>query len=184
MTRRCWNGRRGGARCFALLLLLSALATALVACGSSEPESSSDRPSAQAIVAAFNGSPGNGEGGGGTDGEVRTSEGGSVSIQVSWENAGRAVGALSFSVVMDTHSGNLDGYDLGRLAVLRNDRGQEVTAELWDSAPGGHHRTGTLLFPDMDSAGNPVVGPEVAAVELLIRDVAGVKERVLRWEIS
>jgi hypothetical protein len=184
LTQGFWGGKRVAGRSAVTLLLLSALAVALTACGSREPAPSNDRPSVQAIVAALTESSGSDDAGAETGGEVRTSEGGKVSVQVIWENAGVAGGPLSFSVVMDTHSVDLDGYDLGRLAVLRNDRGQEVKPEQWDSAPGGHHRTGMLLFSGKDSAGNPVLGPEVKALELLIRDVAGVKERVLRWEVS
>jgi hypothetical protein len=167
-----------------MLLLLSAAVVVLAACSSREPAPSSDRPPVQAIVAALSESSGSDDAEIRRGGEVRVSQGGRVEIRVSWESAGAPGDPLSFSVVMDTHSVNLDGYDLGMLAVLRNDRGQEVSPELWDAPPGGHHRSGTLLFPSSDSAGNPIVGPEVKALELLIRDVAGVEERALRWEVS
>lgn len=113
---------------------------------------------------------------------TQKSDGGSVTIGATWQNPQEAEGRVLFSIVMDTHSGNLDGYDLGRLASLRNDKGQEVKAERWESPPGGHHREGTLAFPSKDSSGNPILGAK--ALEMVIRDVAGVKERVLRWEIS
>jgi hypothetical protein len=183
LTQGYWGSRRAVSRFAAMLLLLLASVVVPTACGSSERAPSSDRPSVQAIAAALAESSGSGDAGAKT-GEVRTSEGGRVTIQVSWENGGATGAPLAFSVVMDTHSVDLDGYDLGRLAVLRNDRGQEVKPQRWDAPPGGHHRSGTLLFPERDSAGNPMVGPEVKAMELLIRDVAGVEERVLRWEAS
>ena len=52
-------------------------------------------------------------------------------------------------VVINTHSVELN-YDLTQLAVLRTDRGDEVTPLQWDGAQGGHHVNGTLYFPAMD----------------------------------
>jgi hypothetical protein len=85
---------------------------------------------------------------------------------------------------MNTHSVNLDGYDFGKLAVLRNDAGQEVQPQGWDAPAGDHHRSGSLTFPPRDTSGQPMVGPGTRFLELVIHDVAGVKERVLRWEAS
>jgi hypothetical protein len=63
--------------------------------------------------------------------------------------------------------------------VLRDDAGNEYRPSSWDSAPGGHHRQGTLTFPIPDSLGQG----KARYIEMVIRDVAGVKERVLRWEL-
>jgi hypothetical protein len=114
---------------------------------------------------------------------TKQNQGGNVTVAVTWKNPSDATGSLTFSVVMDTHSVNLDGYDLSQLAVLRNERGQEVKAERWDAPSGGHHRSGTLAFPGKDGSGTPILGSGSKAVELVIRDVAGVNERVLRWEL-
>lgn len=89
-----------------------------------------------------------------------------------------------FSVVTDTHAVSLDGFDLAKLAVLRNDLGQEVRPPVWDAPPGDHHRSGSLAFPASDGSGKPVVGPTTKRLELVIRDVSGVKERVLKWEVA
>ena len=52
---------------------------------------------------------------------MQTNEGGQITIKVTWRrNAGPV-----FSVEMDTHVVNLDGYDLRQLAVLRTGQGQE-----------------------------------------------------------
>ncbi len=101
-----------------------------------------------------------------------------MTIEVTWQ--GPHAG-LNFEVAMNTHSVNLDGYDLAELAVLRTDRGQEVRPSRWDAPAGGHHRRGTLTFPDRTPDGRPVIGPDTAWVELIIRDVAGVPQRVFRW---
>ncbi len=119
----------------------------------------------------------------GTAGLNQTNQGGSVTIEATWENPSAGDTApVRFAIVMDTHSVDLDGYDLGQLALLRNDQGTEVTPETWEAAPGGHHRPGRLTFPQT-SGGQPIVGPQTTRIELIVRDVAGVKERSLQWEV-
>jgi hypothetical protein len=83
--------------------------------------------------------------------------------------------ALHFQVAMNTHWVELD-YDLTRLAVLRTDRGDEVTPLRWDGSRGGHHVSGILYFPAVNLE-------DVHWIELVIRDVAGVPERDFRWEL-
>lgn len=111
-------------------------------------------------------------------GATRTSEGGQVTIAATWQgpNAGPV-----FRVVLDTHTVNLDGYDLIQLAVLRTAEGREVPPSGWDAPQGGHHREGTLIFPSTAPDGSPTIGSPTGAFELVIRDVAGVPERTFRW---
>jgi hypothetical protein len=110
---------------------------------------------------------------------TQTSTGGQVTLKAAW---GGASAGPTFDVAMDTHAVDLDGYDLAQLAVLRVD-GREARPTSWDAPKGGHHRQGTLRFPATGADGAPLVGPDSRAVELIIRDVAGVPERVLRWEL-
>ena len=76
---------------------------------------------------------------------------------------------------MDTHSVDLDAVDLKKQAVLRDDKGGEYKAVDWNAAMGGHHRSGKLVFAHPDKTSK--------TFELVIRDVAGVAERVLRWQV-
>lgn len=123
-------------------------------------------------------------GGPASNNRLQKSEGGSVTIEVTWENQQTSGNALEFAVVMDTHSVDLDRYDLSKLATLRNDNGQEVTATAWQGPPGGgHHRSGKLFFP-ASSAAKPLIDPDTKYLELTIRDIANVKERVLRWNLE
>jgi hypothetical protein len=101
-----------------------------------------------------------------------------VAITVKWQ--GERSGVLMFEAAMDTHSVNLDQYDLGELAVLRDDGGAEYRPASWRSAPGGHHRSGTLTFPVPASLSEG----KAKYVEMIIRDVADVKERVLKWTLE
>ncbi len=111
------------------------------------------------------------------NGLVQSNTGGAVTIDVEWVKTGD--GSLIFNVSMNTHSVDLDRYDLGKLAVLRDSAGNEYHPVSWDSATGGHHRQGTLAFPVPDSLSQG----KARYVEMVIRDVAGIEERALKWEL-
>ena len=111
---------------------------------------------------------------------TQISEGGEVTVAVTWE--GRSAGPV-FDVAMDTHSVDLDGYDLRQLAVLRTDGGEEARPSGWNAPKGGHHREGTLSFPEKYPNGSPVMGPDTHEIELIIHDVAGVPERRFEWKL-
>ncbi|MBI4296610.1 MAG: hypothetical protein HY667_05795 [Chloroflexi bacterium] len=112
-----------------------------------------------------------------SNGLVQSNEGGAVTIAVKW--LGQRNGSLVFQVSMDTHSVDLDGYDLGKLSVLRDDAGQEYLPIFWQSAAGGHHRSGTLTF----SVPGFLEQNAGKSIYMVIRDVAGVAERDFRWEL-
>ncbi len=113
------------------------------------------------------------------NGPVQATTMGAVTIDVEWVKTQAEPNSLTFNVAMDTHSVNLDQYDLSKLAVLRDDSGQEYRPLSWDSAPGGHHRQGRLTFTYPDS----LKQGKTKYLEMVIRNIAGVAERVLRWEL-
>lgn len=117
------------------------------------------------------GSPSTAEGG-----STQTSEGGEVTVVVRWD--GPAAGA-AFDVKLDTHSVDLAGLDLSN-ALLRNDRGEVLSAQPW-AAPGGeHHREGTLTF-----AGDATRFLSGARwVELVLTGIGETAQRTLRWTIA
>jgi hypothetical protein len=88
---------------------------------------------------------------------------------------------LTFAVILDTHVVNLDAYDLLELAVVRTVDEREIAPLQWDAPPGGHHREGTLRFPLISQDGVAVLESGSGGVALVIRDMAGVPERVLEW---
>jgi hypothetical protein len=114
-----------------------------------------------------------------TAGLTRVSEGGQVTVKATW--AGPTAG-LVFTIVLDTHAVDLDGYDLAQLAALRVNGGPSLAPVGWDAPPGGHHREGTLTFP-AEQAGKPVIDAQTRSIELIVRDMAGVPERVLTWQL-
>jgi hypothetical protein len=99
-----------------------------------------------------------------------------VVVEVIPLNLDQPETTLHFQVSLNTHSVELD-YDLTQLAVLRTDRGDEVTPLRWDGSRGGHHVSGVLYFPAVNLEG-------AQWIELVIREVAGVPERSFRWELE
>jgi hypothetical protein len=92
--------------------------------------------------------------------------------------------SLAFAVTLDAHSGDLGSLDITKLASLRDAQGREQAPSGWeDTSRGPHHREGVLLFPRLDANGNPVLRDDADVMEVVIRDVARVKERLFRWEL-
>ena len=85
--------------------------------------------------------------------------------------------ATAIKLVLDTHSVNLDGYELDAIAALRDDAGKTYPVVAVEQASGGgHHRQAVLQFGK--------VSAEAKTVELIVKDVAGVKERIFRWSVT
>ena len=83
----------------------------------------------------------------------------------------------AIKLVLDTHSANLDGYKLDEIAILQDDTGKSYPVVAVEQASGGgHHRQAVLRFGK--------VSPEAKTVELLVKDVAGVKERIFKWSVA
>ncbi|MBF6606320.1 MAG: hypothetical protein IVW53_12130 [Chloroflexi bacterium] len=109
-------------------------------------------------------------------GMTKSSEGGQVTVEATW--GGPAVGA-TFDIRLDTHSVDLDALDLAA-AVLRNDRGETLTARPWAAAKGGHHREGALTF----GGDTPRFLAGARWIELNLVGVGTVPERTFRWTIG
>lgn len=107
---------------------------------------------------------------------TRTSKGGQVTITVMWAGP---TSAVSFDVALDTHSVDLDGLDLTN-AILRNDRGETMSAGPWSAPKGGHHREGTLTF-NGDSA---LFLERSHWIELEFSGIGDGPARTLRWDLG
>jgi hypothetical protein len=98
-----------------------------------------------------------------------------VSVDVTPINLGTGSATLDFEVAFNTHSVNLS-FDPAAISVLRDSAGREYPAVAWEgSGPGGHHRSGVLRFPPPEQA--------TKFIEVVIRGVAGVPERVFHWDL-
>ncbi len=108
--------------------------------------------------------------------EARKSDAAGVRVVVTPKLPDSNAAVWEFEVVMDTHSKPLDT-DFAQAAVLTDDTGRSFVPLAWQGdPPGGHHRKGILRFPL--PAGKP------KAVELKIKGIGGVAERVFGWELD
>ena len=82
---------------------------------------------------------------------------------------------LKFEVKLDTHTVNLDTFSFEKNIILRDDKGKTYKPSSSEISGSGHHREAEVRFK------NP---GKVKSVELLVKDVAGVKETVLKWDIQ
>jgi hypothetical protein len=106
-------------------------------------------------------------------GALQTVSGGGVTIRVTYLNP-RNNEDPRFQVVLDTHSVNLGSYDLKALSVLRDEGGKNYVPSGVERKGSGHHREIVLTFPKP--------GPEAKRLELVIKEIAGVKERSFIWD--
>ncbi|HEU0020812.1 MAG TPA: hypothetical protein VFR55_03960 [Dehalococcoidia bacterium] len=88
-----------------------------------------------------------------------------------------------FVVQLDTHSVDLTGLDLVDLTMLRDGQGREFKPVAWQGlSEDSHHRSGLLVFSSQDAGGPLLSNHNSRPLELVLRDVAGVKKRMLRWD--
>jgi hypothetical protein len=80
-------------------------------------------------------------------------------------------------VVLDTHSVNLDGYRFEEIVRLRDGKGSELTPTAVENPQGGgHHRSATARFAWPE--------PRPKALDLVVKGVAGVPERLFQWTLE
>ena len=80
-----------------------------------------------------------------------------------------------FEIEFNTHSVELD-FDISRIALLTDEAGNSDTSSTWEgSPPGGHHRSGALIFTA------PLI--QTKAVNLTIRHISGVSKREFTWQL-
>lgn len=110
----------------------------------------------------------------------RVDDKGSVEVVVVYLNplGKRNDNQQSFEIILDTHSDDLSRYKLVELSTLKIEGGSEIKASAWEKpGGGGHHVSGTIIFdvPTFSSANY---------IELVVKNVGGVEERVFRWDLS
>ena len=108
-------------------------------------------------------------------GEKQSIPGGGVTVDVTFLKD-RGDGP-AFKVVLDTHSVNLDGYRFEEIVRLRDGKGGELPPTAVEGATGsGHHREATVRFAWPD--------PKPRTLELVVKGVAGVPERLFQWTLE
>ncbi|MCL4394266.1 MAG: hypothetical protein M1482_05590 [Chloroflexi bacterium] len=107
--------------------------------------------------------------------ETQNNSSGSVTVDVQ-PGALQVGKPIAFDIAMNTHSVDLND-DMTKIVVLRDDTGKVYRPMAWDGpGGGGHHRSGTLTFAALPS--------KPKFVELVIKGLAGVPERVFRWDLQ
>ena len=165
-----------------MILLASAftlLAMLLASCGGAPTPTLAPAPtpsthSGQAAPsAASNAQPATSKSGGAAF-ETKSNEGGSVTVDVKL-TALEVGKPIAFDIAINTHSVDLSD-DMTKITILRDDAGKEYKPTAWNGpGGGGHHRAGTLSFAAL--TGKPKF------VELVIKWLAGVPERVFKWDL-
>ena len=100
---------------------------------------------------------------------------GGVTVKATY-NAPQPQNELRFEVVMDAQTVNLDRYHIKKIALLRDASGKIHQPLKVETDGSEHHRSAEIYFA------RPAGGAQ--EVELVIKELAGVKERVLRFWIS
>ena len=167
-------------RWMAILLLPAVGVLAATACGSDDGDGSALRPSPPAA-------------GGATEVKLTQSNDQSgVEIDVTWvmpetldkldSEEARSYGLDDYvllEVKFTTHSGDLSRLDMTALSAVRAG-GQEYAPQAWESiSDDSHHREGVLVFTRKTPAGTSL---DAGTVELVMRGIADVPERVFRWQ--
>ena len=99
---------------------------------------------------------------------------GGVTVKVWYLGQTDHESKFSMELDSDSHSLDLNVYDLKALSVLRDDTGLTMVPTGAENKGSGHHREVILTFP------KPTL--ERKWLELVIKDIAGVKERTFRWD--
>ena len=108
-------------------------------------------------------------------GAKQSVRGGGVTVAVTPLN--EPGDAATFLVSLDTHSVDLDVYEFNAIVRLRDGRGGEVApTAVKDAEGGGHHRSATVRFAWPE--------PKPKSLEVVVKGVADVPERVFRWTIE
>lgn len=98
-----------------------------------------------------------------------------VTVKVTPKSIGSADSRWEFTIVLDTHSADLND-DLVQSATLTTDDGRTLKPLSWvGAAPGGHHRDGVLAFD--------VPAPRPSSVELRIVRSGVSDPRIFRWQL-
>ena len=108
----------------------------------------------------------------------RTSKEGPVTIKAVFLNPieKSKSSSLNFEIKLDTHTVDLDEYPLADQAFIRFNNGSEEKSSGLNKKGSGHHISYVLSFPGSVPDGT-------TKMTLIIRDLGGVDERFLEWDL-
>lgn len=108
-------------------------------------------------------------------GYTQEAEAAGVTVKATYTNPGGETPV--FTVVLDTHSVDLEGYKFEEIVILRDDEGNVYRPFPVSQSGSGHHRAATVEFKDTAPL-------QSKAFELVVKGVAGVDERVFKFDIQ
>lgn len=89
---------------------------------------------------------------------------------------------LNFEVYLNTHSIELDKYNLGEMTTLFIGSDTKITEGIiWETVGGGHHISGTLKVPKQYN-GEKINYVDADFIELEVRDLSGIDSRKFKWK--
>lgn len=107
---------------------------------------------------------------------MRESDGGQVRASVTPQNLSKTVDAWRFEVRFNTHVTPIT-QDMMAVASLTGGKGASEQPTAWEGdPPGGHHRSGVLVFKPID--------PMPTTITLHIREVGGIADRAFTWNLA
>lgn len=106
------------------------------------------------------------------EGVAQEAEAAGVTVKTTYTNPGEK--SPVFTVVLDTHTVDLEGYKFEEIIFLRDAAGAIFKPALVAESGSGHHREATVEFKD--------AAVQSKAFELVVKGVAGVGERVFAFD--
>lgn len=100
---------------------------------------------------------------------------GRASIKVTYLNPGEKNPA--FDITVHSNTVNLRRYNIEELSLLRGYKGREYKGRWEATANRRRHKKGILTFQGVNLI-------KVKKIELVIKDIAGIKERRFNWQIK
>lgn len=109
---------------------------------------------------------------------------GSVSVGVTFLNPIEEDNDyFNFGVSLNTHSVELDGYDLSQMTALYLGDGIEITEGIqWTMVEGGGHHISGMLKIERKEGETKLDYTDKESIRLEIKDLDGVASRVFEWE--
>lgn len=82
---------------------------------------------------------------------------------------------VQLKIIFDTHQGDLD-FDITKISYLLDDKNNKYIPSSWQGGSGGHHLSGTLVFPKITN--------NAKQIKLIIKDVYNIELREFLWNLE
>ncbi len=111
---------------------------------------------------------------------TRSDNQGAIVVEITPVDLAASGDTLAFNVSLETHSVDLS-MDLAAVSALTTDTGRSVNALSWDAPKGGHHVSGTLIFPANIDGARVLSGASKLTITITGLDAP---TRTFAWDLS